>query len=246
LLFRAVGIEAIRAEDWHTNGPDLGFSVPSVRQSSLRALNFNPRFSALLQKLKSVRHKELGELCVPRTLRRGDRYKRIDADKEFGVELIGQKQLFWLRSEGRFLARKALPADASVEEGCILVAARGTLGENELFCRAEFVWGQMTTKAYSEDLLKILADEREVDRGYLFAFARSETMFRMLRSISTGTKLQDHHPRLLASLPIPFADDATREVIHRWVIEGSSAKDRALTLENEAVATVEGAIGGGH
>ncbi len=244
-LFRAVGLRDITGWDWHSDGPDLGFPAKSVNQSSLRALNFNPRLGQLITNLKAVRHREFGDVCLPDTLRRGGRFKRIDADEQFGVELVGQKQLFWSRSEGRFLAKKALPAEVFVEDGSILVAARGTLGESEIFCRAEFVWGQLTRKAYSEDLLRIIADKSRIEPGYLFAFVRSESMFRMLRSISTGTKLQDHHPRFLALLPIPIADDATREAIHRMVVEGATAKNRALALEDKATNAVEQAIEGG-
>jgi type I restriction enzyme S subunit len=244
-LFRALHLQDITAFDWHSVGPDLGFATSKVAHSSLRALNFNPRLERLVSKLRSVGHRELGSLCVPGSLRRGDRYKRIDADPQFGVELIGQKQLFWLRSEGRYLARKVLPKDAFVQRGCILVAARGTLGENELYCRAEFVWGRMAEKAYSEDLLKILGDETKIERGYLFAFVRSESMFRMLRSISIGTKLQDHHPRLLATLPVPYAHDSERQAIHSRVVSAADARAKALDLEDEAINCVEREIAGG-
>ncbi len=70
-------------------------------------------------------------------------------------------------------------------------------------------------------------------------------MFRMLRSISTGTKLQDHHPHLLSTLPIPLAGDKERLAIHNSVIEAADAKSRALALENEAVDVVEQEIAGG-
>src|SRR5271165_1659225 len=32
------------------------------------------------------------------------RYKRIDADPEYSYQLIGQKEIFWLRPEGRWIA----------------------------------------------------------------------------------------------------------------------------------------------
>lgn len=244
-LFRSVNLTDMTPAEWHSGGANLGFSVPRVDRTTLRAVNFNPRFQALCNRLRSVPHSELGSLCQKGSLHRGGRYKRIDAQPEFGVELIGQKQLFWLRSEGRFLAKKGLPKDVFVKAGGILVAAQGTLGESELFCRAELVWGGMTKKAYSEHLLRILADEREVEFGYLFAFARSETMFRMLRSISTGTKLQDHHPRLLNGIPVPMASEQVRKEIHNQVVEAVTARDKALLLENEAISKTEELIAGG-
>ena len=58
-------------------------------------------------------------------------------------------------------------------------------------------------------------------RGCLFAFMRSETAFRMLRSTSMGTKLQDHHPGFMYDLPVPYPDRRFREEIRR-------ARDRRL------------------
>jgi hypothetical protein len=243
-VFSSCGFQDVSPSEWSKSGPDLGFEVPKAWTGSLRALNFNPRFESLCARIRTVEHKELEQLCVSGTLHRGGRYKRVDAAPEFGVELIGQKQLFWLRTDGRFLARRFLSPEVYVEPGCVLIAAQGTLGENELFCRAEFVTRPMARKAYSEHLLRVLGDEAVVERGYLFAFCRSETMFRLLRSISMGTKLQDHHPTLLRRLPIPYPAQRIRLTIDSTVREAADSRDKALCLENEAIGAVERAVAG--
>lgn len=129
-----------------------------------------------------------------------------------------------------------------LEPGAIAVAARGTLGEHELYCRAEFIWGPWTDNAYSEDILRIVADERQITRGCLFAFLRSETAFRMLRSTSMGTKLQDHHYALLPQLPVPIPARGAQESIHAMVVEAYEKRHRAIALEDQARALVESAI----
>src|SRR5690606_11515365 len=132
---------------------------------------------ALEARIKAGAWRPLGEICVPGTLRRGGRFKRVDAAPEHAYQLIGQKQLFWLRPEGRWVAKSGLGDDVLVEPGTILVPAQGTLGETELFCRAEFAWGPGAELAYSEHILRILADEDVMLRGCLYAFIRSETAF---------------------------------------------------------------------
>lgn len=244
-LFAAVGLKDITAAEWHSMGPDTGFTVPRPDAASLRALNFNPRFTALLRRIQGVPYKKLADICVPGTLTRGDRFKRIDASEEFAVRMIGQRELFWLQPEGRLIARGALPVDAMLPNGCIAVAARGTLGESELYCRAEFVWGPWTELAFSEDILRVIADESVMPRGCLYAFMRSETAFRMLRSISTGSKLQDHHNQMRGELPIPYPDAETQDAIHAKVVAAYEARHRAVALMNEAVRQVEREIGGG-
>ena len=129
-----------------------------------------------------------------------------------------------------------------VKPGTILVAAQGTLGESELYCRAEFIWGPATDYAYSEHLLRVIADNNKMPAGCLYAFMRSETAFRMLRSISMGTKLQDHHHIMRAELPVPYPDESIRDEVHRLVVDAYESRHKAVALEEEAVPLVESAI----
>lgn len=241
LYFDAVGLKDITPSDWHSLGSDLGFTV-KAGVHSLRALNFNPRFQRLCERIKQGPWKRLGDLCVPGTLKRGSRFNRVDADPEYAYKLVGQKELFWLRPEGRWIAKKYVPNDVLVESGSILVAARGTLGESELYCRASFITGRLNEYAYSEDILRIIGNESEIERGALFAFMRSESAFRMLRSISVGSKLQDHHYAMLPSLPIPYPVVEIRKRCNELVIEGYKARERAIELEDQARALVERTI----
>jgi type I restriction enzyme S subunit len=113
------------------------------------------------------------------------------------------------------------------------------LGESELYCRAEFVWGPALEAAYSEHLLRVISEEKFMPRGCLFAFMRSETAFRMLRSISMGTKLQDHHPEYLRALPVPYPEKRIRDNIHDLIVDAYQKRHHSVQLEDEAVALVE-------
>ena len=241
LYFDSVGLTDITPSEWHSWGSDLGFAAAAgVR--SLRALNFNPRFNRICERIKRGPWKPLAEVCGEGTLKSGPRFKRIDADPEYAYQLIGQKQIFWLRPEGRWIARKSVGDEVLVPDGTILVAAQGTLGESELFCRAEFITGRALERAYSQHFLRVIANESIIKRGALFSFMRSETAFRMLRSASTGSKLQDFHYIVLPSLPVPFPPEPIRARCHRLVVEAYGARERAVELEDQARALVEKAI----
>lgn len=242
VLFDSVGLSDISAHHWHANGPDIGFVVQGPNVKSLRALNFNPRYTSLIECIKCGPWRALGELCVPGGLQRGGRFKRIDASPEHGTMLVGQKQLFWLKPEGRWIARCGTGSDLFVPPGAVLIPAQGTLGETELFCRTEFAWGAGLELAYSEHILRVIADESKVLRGCLFAFMRSEMAFRLLRSISVGTKLQDHHYALRPALPVPVPSRNVQEEVHRLVVDAYEARHRAVALENAAIARIEHAL----
>jgi len=241
LYFESAGLDDITAAEWHDWGSDVGFVVASPSMNSLRALNFNPRFARLCERIRRGAWKPLGELC-PGSLKRGGRYRRIEADPEFSYQMIGQKQVFWLRPEGRWIAKTCVDDDVIVRPGTTLIAGAGTLAESEVFCRCEFVWGNACERAYSELFNRVLPDERIMLNGALFAFMRSETAFRMLRSISFGSKLQYPHPRLLPSLPIPYPDSNTRQKSHELIVSGYEMKEEAVRLEDKARALVEDAI----
>ena len=242
-LFESVGLSDITAAEWHSEGPDLGFEVEFPHHESLRGLNYNPRFQWLCQRIKSGPWRSLGDICVPGTLKRGGRFKRIDADPEYAYKLVGQRHLFWLRPEGRWVAKFALNDSVLVRPGTVLIAAQGTLGENELYCRAEFAWGPGVDLAYSEHILRAVADVDVMPRGCLLAFLRSETAFRMLRSISFGSKLQDHHYAFRDSLPVPYPDVATQREVHQLVVEAYEARHEGVALEGQARVLVERSIG---
>lgn len=241
-LFESVGLKDITPVEWHEMGSDLGFMHMLNSPASLRSANFNPRFKKLCNSVQTRAWKSLGDICVPGTLQRAGRYKRIDAEDGHGCQLIGQRHLFWLRPEGRSVARFALGDDLFVDAGTTLVAAQGTLGEGELYCRAEFVIEPATSFAYSEHLLRVIANDDVMLKGCLFAFMRSETAFRMLRSISSGSKLQDHHYAFLPHLPVPYPEMSIQETIHELVMDAYEKRHRSNALEDRAVRLISQAI----
>ena len=241
LYFESTGLSDITSGEWHSWGSDLGFTAKAGIHS-LRAINFNPRFNHLCERIKQGRWKPLAELCLDGTLKSGPRFRRIDAEREYAYQLIGQKQIFWLRPEGRWIAKSSVGAEVLVPDGTILVAAQGTLGESELFCRPEFATGHALDRAYSQHFLRVIANEEFIERGALFAFLRSETAFRMLRSASTGSKLQDFHYAVLPSLPIPYPDKKVRVRCHDLIITAYEARDRAIELDDQARTLVERTI----
>lgn len=247
LYFDSVGLRDITPSEWHTWGADLGFTAPAGIQS-LRALNFNPRYQKITDKIKTTSWTTLGKICNPSSIKRGGRFLRIDGDPEFSYLMIGQKQIFWLRPEGRWIAKKFINKDLIVKPGTTLIAAVGTLEDSEKYCRSEFIWGKGAEKAYSEHFYQVLPKDDVMPSGCLFAFMRSETAFRMLRSISYGTKLQIQRSDFLCDLPIPYPKEKEiRDTIHKLVVEAYEAKDRAIELEDQARTLVEHAIEeGGH
>lgn len=241
-LFSAVGLRDITAAEWHAMGRDLGFAHTLTSAESLRAMNFNPRLQMLLARLSQGPHVPLGEICHGGELQRGVRFKRVECDPGLGAKLVGQRELFWLEPEGRWISVDHAPSGIFVPDETILIAAQGTLGEHEVFCRAEFITDSWLQHAYTEHLLRARSGDPSISGAFLFAFLRSETAFRCLRSLSIGTKQQDIHRAMLANLPVPLPDAMVRGEVEQLIRDAYQKRHTASRLEKEAVALVETAI----
>lgn len=241
-LFESAGVPDLLDLRWHSRPRDLDFSITGPTAVSLRALNFAPRAQRILDRLASIPHRTLGRICDGAYLGSGARFRRVDSDPEHGVKLIGQRQGFWMRPEGRWIDPRQAPSDILADHETVLIAAQGTLGEYEVFCRSILATGSWLENAYAQHFLRVVSGDVLFPGAYLFAFLRSEAVFRILRSMSTGSKQQDIHPTFRAELPVPVCAQADRERIAETVRlayrdrdEADRKEDQAFTLLDEAV-----------
>jgi hypothetical protein len=241
-FFNSNGLPELNELQWHQQERDLGFEVASVRSTSLRALNFTPRARRLIEKLETVPSQPLGSICFGGHLGQGVRFKRVDSDPQKGVQLVGQRQGFWLRPEGRWISPAQAPHGIFAEDETVMIAAQGTLGENEVFCRPIFITGGWLDYAYTEHFLRVVSGTPDIPGAYLFAFFRSEAAFRVLRSLSVGGKQQDIHEFLLAEIPVPIAPPADRDRIAATVRSAYRCRERADILEDKALTLLTAAV----
>ena len=243
-LFTTAGLPDLLDLRWHEQERDLGFVKQGLNAMSLRALNFQPRARKIIDRLAEVDHIPLGEICAGGQLSRGVRFLRVDGpeDSEFSYRLIGQRQAFWLRPEGRWVTKSKTSSEVLAKDETILVASQGTLGENEVFCRPILATGSWLDSAYSEHFLRIISGSSEFSGAYLFALFRSEAMFRVLRSMSTGGKQQDIHEALRAQIPIPILTPEDRNRIAETIREAYRNRDNADLKEDQALALLESAV----
>lgn len=239
------GITDISSAFWRENTHQIGFAS-CVSKTSLRAMNYLPINQDLesLIKQKSFKWKSLGELTEPGTLRSGPRFKRIDSDPKFGVELIGQGECFNLRPEGRWIAKKYLPNDQLLfpPDGAVMIAAQGCAGEHDLFGRVQFITGKRLQYAYSQHFLRVIANEDRIPRGALFAYLNSHIAYRIRKGYQIGSMQQDFHPDLIRDMPVPIIDRMEAERIDSDVRDAFKQFDNAIDAEDKAVALVENAI----
>ena len=242
-LLSSAGLEDLRDHQWKMDPSAQGWGEHQVSPESLRAIHYDPRISKVRSDIESRSHSKLGTICDPEQFKGKIIFTRVDADPDHSVMLLGQRSAFHLRPEGRWIAKRSIEGlGLMLPPGATLIPSHGTLGEFELYCRAVIVTKRTARYAYSGDFFRCVPVEDLVDPGYLFAFMRSRLAFRMLRSISTGSKQQEQHSAMMARLPIPRLRREIEKEIAEMVDAACSLHDTALENEDRARAMVEGKI----
>lgn len=246
-VFLSSDLEDQAKHHWLKDDLDLGFAITSEELNvAFRSFRHSRRANRIKESIRSVRYDELGSLIDLEWLRWRVMFKRITSDPEFGIEVITQKPLFNLNPEGKWISREYLLNHSPkyvVPDETILIAKQGTLGEHELYCRCEFITGpRALARAYSDHCMRIVVKPDSIHPGYLFAFLRSESAFRMLRSLSEGSKQQDLHWRTVPTIPVPRSTPEIEAEIGEMVRKAFSLRNSAIDLFDQARSLVENAI----
>jgi type I restriction enzyme S subunit len=242
-LFTYAGLKESQNIDYLTDNRNQGWAESKFSAFCLRAFNYDLRAKELWNAVLNMKHDLLGNL-VDRTHFEGYIvFPRIDSAPEYGVLLIGQREAFFLRPDGRWISRKSVEGlGLVVPPKTTVIPCQGTLGESEVYCRAVYVTKNCADYAYSGHFYRCIPVENAIGHGYLYAFLRSRFAFRMLRSMSIGSKQQYQHPVLMANMPIPRLADEKENEIASMVDRAAYLRDHATELEDEARALVERAI----
>ena len=233
----------IRSADWVADECRLGWKQVRITPITIRALNYDARIMPYFEKLRSGSHSELGTLCESDAFRGRTVFKRLDADEGHSVKLVGQRQAFHVRPEGRLISRSSVAhLGLMVPPGTTLIPSHGTLGEQELYCRAVYSTRRTSEYLFSGDFFRCIPENGAIPAGFLFAFLRSNVAFRMLRSMSVGGKQQEQHAELIYRMPIPRLASRKEQAIARKIEQGSDCFDRALDCEDEAWRLLEDSI----
>ncbi|MFD8303216.1 restriction endonuclease subunit S [Streptomyces sp. NPDC059690] len=228
---------------WHEKPRDTGFSVHGLSSLSLRAINYAERAKTILESLSSVPHRRLGDICATGKLSYGNIFKRVDAaEGHGGLRMVGQRDMFWVRPEGRWISPAHAPRDIFVTDETVLMTARAMPSENGLFGRVSLITGQWLEHVYSHNIFQIRSSDPQMPGAYLHSLLRSDAAMRAFRHMLIGTGQQSLNPRLVADFPVPETTAADRHRIAETVRRAYRNRDRADVLEDQAIALLTKAI----
>ena len=245
LLKTSANLRDLTPEDYDYFGPrGAGREVScfvrkrkDITTTSFNAFNLSDR----------IRKTRAAMTCTTRPLREvllgGDTFSScsvpsIEVKPEHGIMFINQKDIFDNIIKGKWVSKRNVSLDKLVEYGEVIVACDGTLGENELFCRALFANEDLQGALISTHFIRMKTNNIVLP-GYLFTWLNSDYGFRFIRNCQAGTKLCHPIPIMFLDIPVPIISPDIMNEIDQLVKEAHTKRYEANENERKAIRMVE-------
>lgn len=212
-------------------------NIQEIGTTTINAFNHSERIRKLKAKISCP------TILLREALKEGRTYgtsglPNIEVKPGHGIMLINQKDMFDNIVKGKWISSRGSDPENVLEYGEILIACDGTLGENELFCRAVYVNEDLKGSYVSSHFLRLKVND-EMLAGYLFCWLNSDYGFRLIRNTQAGTKLCHPINKLFLDIPIPIIGKDEMQEIDRLVREAHTKRHLANQKELKAISMVE-------
>jgi type I restriction enzyme S subunit len=213
----------------------------------VRASNFNERIDASYhdpiaeQAIKELRASgtevtELGDPRVTSEIRPITKFRKRVYVPTGGIPLLAGKQIFQVDPvDVKGLAKgahmKDLP-EIALETNMILVTRSGTIG------RVQIIPDYMSRWTATEDATRCIATSN-MSPGYLYAWLASEYGKKLITRHSYGSVVRHIDKDMLASVPVPLADEPTRKEVGDLVLKANHLRNEAWEKERAAITQLE-------
>lgn len=249
-LMNSTGLKALSQEQYDFFGISASnrqsslyiISSEKLSKVSLNAFNYSERIRNLVKYIKKTCETNTLHDCLSEEqFFTTGAFPRLEIDSPKSIKLINQSDIFSIKKKGKMIARRKVSTDNLVKYGEVLIAAVGTLGENETFCRVVFANEELKDQLISGEFIRMNTNER-VPPGYLFTWLSSDYGFRLIRSTQTGTKLCRPIQSLLYQIPVPIIDRRTMNSIDDLVRTAHTNRWKAIKNEQRAISIIENEI----
>lgn len=212
-------------------------SIQDIGTTTINAFNHSER----IRKLKASMTCKI--IPLKDALKEGRTYgtsglPNIEVKPGHGIMLINQKDMFDNIVKGKWISSRGSDPENVLEYGEILIACDGTLGENELFCRAVFANEDLKGSYVSSHFLRLKVND-EIPSGYLYCWLNSDYGFRLIRNTQAGTKLCHPINKLFLDIPVPIVEKDSMLEIDRLVREAHTKRHQANQKVLKAISMVE-------
>lgn len=162
------------------------------------------------------------------------------ADSVHGVPFLTSTSILQADlSDLRFISHRAVRENPKliIRAGYTLITRAGTIG------RMSYARPDMDGLACTEDVLRVIPDDRRVRPGYLYAFLSSKFGVPLVTSGTYGAIIQHIEPQHIADLPVPRLGDEVEREVHMLVEEAANLRTEALQSLDEVQRQLDEVLG---
>ena len=179
---------------------------------------------------------DLGDSRITREIRPITKFRKRIYVPTGGIPLLGGKQLFQVDPvDVKSLAKGAHTKDLSeiaLERDMVLVTCSGTIG------RVQIIPGYMEGWTANQHAIRCVAASG-MHPGYLYAWLASEYGKKLITRHSYGSVILEIDKDMLASVPVPLADESTRTEVGDLVLKANNLRNEAWEKERVAITQLE-------
>jgi type I restriction enzyme S subunit len=161
----------------------------------------------------------------------GGRPKRNYVDSAHGIPFLSGKNIMEIRPTSlKYLARLQTNEmeELLVKRGWTLVTRVGTVG------RTCFIWDNYEGYAASENILRIIPSEAEIDPAFLYAFLSSPYGYAQILRHRHGSVIDEVTDKHIERVLVPCPARKDQEAIGDMVRQAYEKRAEAIRLEDEA------------
>jgi type I restriction enzyme S subunit len=165
------------------------------------------------------------------------RFKRVYVDSQYGIPLIGGKEIGSLDPRtDKFLSlaehEDRIIDQLTIKPDQILVTCSGTIGRTAIALDAWSGW------AASQHIIRVTSKDR-VTAGYLYAWLSTEFGRRFIRRFSYGAVVDEITDEQLMMVPVPVLEESVTLQIGELVQRAVDLRDSAFRKIEEATKDFE-------
>lgn len=160
-----------------------------------------------------------------------NRFTRTYVNRERGVPFLSGSNIVQLRPTNVKYISKSQTAqldELKLEAGWILITRSGTIG------RSCLVWKNFEDWYATEDIVRVVANDKEIDSGYLYAFLSSPYGYEQILRFRHGSVIEHVTPEQIQRMIVPIPSRDNQKTIGDKVRYAYEKRAQAIGLEDEA------------
>lgn len=220
-----------KVESVIVNSKDIILNNDSGAEYRLDAHFYNPLAQLAIENIKKAKTEVKTIEDVTERVFMCNRFKRNYVDKDHGIPFLSGKNIIQIRpTDVKYVSVSETKGigELKLQEGWTLITRSGTIG------RTCFIMGNYEDWTATEDIIRVVPNDKLADAGYVYAFLSSEYGKMQILRYRHGSVIDHITPEHVQKVLIPLPSEEEQKQIGDLVRSAYEKRADAIRLEDEA------------